>query len=145
MALSDDVKKLADRAKDAEDRTAEAREKAKAELEADRDAARVAGEEQGKELRAVAEKGEEQISDAWKEMQISWNNATAALRENIQNRKAEHDLHQAQRSADLAEDDAKFAIDFAYSAIGEAEYAVLDATLARKEAEELSQQAGATP
>lgn len=145
MALSDDLKKLADRAKDAENRTAEANEKAKAELEADRDAARAAGEEQAKELRAVAEKGDEQISDAWKEMQISWNNATATLRQNIQNRKAEHDLHKAQQRADWAEDDAKFAIDFAYSAIGEAEYAVLDATLARKEAEELSQQAGATP
>lgn len=145
MALSDDLKKLADRAKDAEDRTAEAQVKARAELEADRDAARAVGEEQVEDLRATAEKGEEQISDAWKEMQISWNNATATLRQNIQNRKAEHDLHKAQRSADLAEDDAKFAIDFAYSAIGEAEYAVLDATLARKEAEELSQQAGATP
>jgi hypothetical protein len=144
MALSDDLRKLAERAKEAEDHAAEAREKAKADLEADRDAARVAGEEQGKELQAVAEKGEEQISDAWKEMQISWNNATAALRENIQNRRAEQDLHKANRRADWAEDDAKFAIDFAYSAIVEAEYAVLDATLARKEAEELTDQAGAT-
>lgn len=106
MALSDDLRKLAERAKEAEDHAAEAREKAKADLEADRDAARVAGEEQGKELQAVAEKGEEQISDAWKEMQISSNNATAALRENIQNRKAEQDLHKANRRADWAEDDA---------------------------------------
>jgi hypothetical protein len=66
-------------------------------------------------------------------------NATAALRENIQNRKAEQDLHNANRRA---EDDAKFAIDFAYSAIVEAEYAV-GRDLARKEAEELSDQAGA--
>ena len=46
-----------------------------------------------------------------------------------------------------AEDDAQFAIDFAYSAIVESEYAVLDATVARMEADELagrsSEQAGA--
>ena len=35
-------------------------------------------------------------------------------------------------------------IDFAYSAIVEAEYAALDAALARMEANELSKQAGAT-
>ena len=42
----------------------------------------------------------------------------------------------------MAEDDARFAIDFAYSAIGEAEYAVLDASLARMEADEQSEEAG---
>jgi hypothetical protein len=77
-------------------------------------------------------------------VQRSWDQAVKAAREDMANRKAEHDLHKAQRRADRAEDDAKFAIDFAYSAIGEAEYAVLDATLARKEAEELSEQADAT-
>ena len=45
--------------------------------------------------------------------------------------------------ADNAEDDAEFAIQYAVAAIDEAEYAVLDASLARKEAEELSDQAGA--
>jgi hypothetical protein len=38
LALSDDLRKLAERAKEAEDHAAEAREKAKADLEADRDA-----------------------------------------------------------------------------------------------------------
>jgi hypothetical protein len=37
-----------------------------------------------------------------------------------------------------AEADAAFAIEFAYGAIGEAEYAVLDAVVVRKEADELS-------
>ena len=43
------------------------------------------------------------------------------------------------------EDDAAFAIDFALAAIDEAEYAVLDATLARQKADALSEQhSGAT-
>jgi hypothetical protein len=48
------------------------------------------------------------------------------------------DLHRAQSKADNAEDDAAFAIDYAYGAIEEAEYAVLDAALARMDADELA-------
>ena len=59
----------------------------------------------------------------------SWNEAIAKIRSDIKARKTEHDLHKAQRAADRAEDDAGFAIDFAYSAVVQAEYAVLDATL----------------
>jgi len=44
----------------------------------------------------------------------------------------------AQRVADGAEADADFAVDYAIAAIEEAEYAVLDATLARMEADELA-------
>ena len=55
----------------------------------------------------------------------------------------EHDLHKAQHHADRAEEEARFAIDFAYSAVVEAEYAVLDAALARVEADDLSGRAPA--
>jgi hypothetical protein len=44
----------------------------------------------------------------------------------------------AQHNADNAEGDALFAIDYAYAAIEEAEYAVLDASLARMKADELA-------
>ena len=144
MTVSDDLSKLSVRAKEAEERAGAAREMAKSDLEANRDFARARGEEQAEDLHAVAEKGQEQISDAWKEMQITWNHATAALREDVESRKAEHDLRKAEGRADRAEEDARFAIDFAYSAIVEAEYAALDAALARVEADELSNQAGAT-
>ena len=140
MAASDDLTKLTVRAKEAEERVGAAREMAKSDLQANRDFARARGEEQAEDLRAVAEKGQEQISDAWKEMQITWNHATAALREDVESRKAEHDLRKTQRRADRAEDDARFAIDFAYSAIVEAEYAVLDAAVARMEADEQSKE-----
>ena len=42
-------------------------------------------------------------------------------------------------NADIAEDDAAFAVEFAYGAIEEAEYEVLNAALARMEADELGQ------
>ena len=50
-------------------------------------------------------------------------------------------MHKAQHRADRAEEEARFAIDFAYSAVVEAEYAVLDAALARMEADDLSKEA----
>jgi hypothetical protein len=142
MAVSDDLSKLTTRAKEAEDRAAAAREKAKADLEADRNNARAVGEQQAQDLRQQAEEGKGRISDRWADVQRSWDEAVARVRADLESRKEEHDLHKAQRRAERAEDDARFAIDFAYSAIVEAEYAVLDAALAKKEAEEPSSQAG---
>jgi hypothetical protein len=91
--------------------------------------------------RTLAERRARRISDRWEGVQEAWNQAIAKVREDVEGRKTEHDPHKAQRRADLAEDDARFAIDFAYSAIGEAEYAVLDASLARMEADEQSEEA----
>lgn len=144
MALSDDLSKLEVRAKEAEDRAAAAREKVRTDIEADRDNARAVGEDQAKALRETAEEAKSGVSDWWTNVQQSWEQAVSAVRDDMADRKVEHDVHRAERKADRAEDDARFAIDFAYSAIVEAEYAVLDATLARKEAEELSDQEGAT-
>jgi hypothetical protein len=144
MAQPNDLSKLSARAKEAEDRVAAAREKAKADVETDRENARAVGEQQAEDLREHAEEGKGQISDRWADVQRAWNDAIAGARADIQGKKEEHDLHKAQRRADRAEEDARFAIDFAYSAIVESEYAVLDAAVARREADELSEQTGAT-
>jgi hypothetical protein len=60
------------------------------------------------------------------------------IRDRIDERKAEHDANKAGRRAEAAEADALIAIDFAAAALSEAEYAVLDAALARMEADELA-------
>jgi hypothetical protein len=145
MALSDDLKKLADRAKEAEDHAGAAKTKAKADLEADVENARAVAQAQADDLSESANAKRDRISAWWHDVQRSWNQHVAAIKENIADRKAEDDLDRANMRADNAEDDAEFAIQYAVAAIDEAEYAVLDASLARKEAEELSQQAGATP
>jgi hypothetical protein len=64
--------------------------------------------------------------------------AVDAAREELATRKAEHDVHRARKVADEAEDQASLVIDLAYSAVVEAEYAALDAYLARAKADELS-------
>jgi hypothetical protein len=71
-------------------------------------------------------------------VQRSWNDHLAAVRKSVDDRRAAHDLKAAQKAADQADDDAAFAIDYAYAAIEEAEYAVLDADLAHVEVDELA-------
>ncbi|MBN9622487.1 MAG: hypothetical protein J0H06_05955, partial [Actinobacteria bacterium] len=60
----------------------------------------------------------------------------ADLRSKIEERKAERDAGHAARRAERAEDYAIEAVVFAAAAFDEAEYAVLDALLARVEADE---------
>ena len=86
-----------------------------------------------------AEASQGRISAWWDSVQRSWNDHLAAVRKNVDEKGAAHDLKMTQRIADQAEVDAEFAIDYAYAAIEEAEYAVLEATLARMEADELAE------
>jgi len=138
MALSDQLTKLAARAKEAEDHAAAAKSKARAQLERDVKTARESAKAQADQLRKTAEANKGQISDWWDGVQKSWNDFIARARQNIDEKRAEHDENVANRAADNAEDDAAFAIDYAYGAIEEAEYAVLDATLARMDADALA-------
>jgi hypothetical protein len=143
MALSDDLTKLAARTKEAEARTAAARDQARADLEREVSTARASGDAQAEKLRQAAEEGNERITGFGSDLQSSWNKHIAKVREDLESRKAEHDVHKAQKRAERAEDYASFEIDLAYSAVVEAEYAALDAVLARMDAEQLSSQASA--
>lgn len=138
--LSGELGKLAARAKEAEGRAGAARDSTKADLEADRESARAVGEQQAEALREKADEGSDRISNRWVEVQRTWDDGLAKMRADVESRKTEHDVHAAQRRADRAEEVALFAIDFAYSAVVEAEYSVLDAALARMEADELTQE-----
>jgi hypothetical protein len=99
MPVSDELGKLAARAKEAEDRVDAAREKAKADLEEDVELTRTAVEKQNKVLRELASEEKGRISDYWNELQAAWNEIVAKVREDIEARKGEHDLHKAQRRA----------------------------------------------
>jgi hypothetical protein len=138
MAASDELSKLAARAKEAEDHAVAARGKAKADLEQDVESARASARDQADKLRAQADANKGKLSVWWNDLQRSWDEHIEKIRANIDSKRAEHDLDKARSNADNAEDDAAFAVAYAYAAIEEAEYAVLDATLARMEADELA-------
>jgi hypothetical protein len=142
MALSDQLTKLAARAKEAEDRVAGAQNKARSDLEKDVKTARESAKAQADELSKAVENQKGKLSAWWASLQRSWTEHVAEIRRNIDERRASHDVEVAQREADGAEEDAVFAVNYAYAAIEEAEYAVLDARLARMNADELG--AGST-
>jgi len=144
MAVSDQLSKLAVRAKELEDRASAAKAKSKSDLEADVQAARASAQAQGEELRKSADASKGKISAWWDSVQRSWNDHLAAVRNNLGNAQVAMDLRSAERAADQADDDASFAIDYAYAAIEEAEYAVLDAELAHANVDALSKESAST-
>ena len=138
MSLSEQLMQLSVKTKELEDRAAAANTKARADLEQDVDNAREAAQAKGNALRDSAKTAESGISSWWHDVQRSWDDHLTAVRQNVDDRRAAHDLRRAERAAERADDDAAFAVDFAYAAIEEAEYAVLDAALAHMEADELA-------
>jgi hypothetical protein len=138
MAISDELTKLATRASEAEKRGAEARQKARADLEQDVSTARATAQADNERFRERAEENRTETSARWADVQKAWNARVAAVREDIEAKKEEHDVHRAERKAEDSESDALYAIDFAYTAIEEAEYAALYAVARRMKADELS-------
>ena len=138
VSVSDQLTKLATRAKEAEDHAEAAKARDKAALEQEVKVAGESAQAQAQRLRESADAGKESVSNWWKDAQNNWNEHVATVQANMEHKKAEVDLTKAQHHADHAEVDAGFAIEYAYAAIDEAEYAVLDAFLARKEADELA-------
>jgi hypothetical protein len=139
MALSDQLSRLAARTKELEDRAAAAKAKAKTDLEQDVKTAGESAQAQADALAKAIDSDANRVSIWWGNLQRSWSDHMAVVRQHIDDRRGAHDLRTAQRNADQAESDAAFAIDYAYGAVEEAEYAVLDAVLARMNADELAQ------
>jgi hypothetical protein len=138
MAASDDLAALADRAKHAEDRVTAAKKQARSDVEKQTAKARDGAQQKADQLKAQTAAAAAGESQWWSDVQRTWSEHVAHIREDIDNRKAERDAKKAQRHADAAEDDAIVAVAFAEAALEEAEYAVLTATLARLDADALT-------
>ena len=139
MALSEQLSKLAARTKALEERASAARQEARADLQHDVDAARKASNENAAELGKALDASAAEVSAWWTDMGRSWDEHIARMRERVDKKKKHHDYKAAQRDADLATEYASYLIDYTYAAVEEAEYAVLDATLAQMEADELAE------
>jgi gas vesicle protein len=137
--LSEQLAELSRRAKAAEDAADAARAETREKLAARVDQARTNAERRANELGDTSDALAQDASDRWSEIQGRWRDHVSAMRVQVQERQVERDAKRAERRAEAAEDDAayaiSFAISFAISAVEEAEYAVLDATLARADAD----------
>ena len=136
MAASDELHKLTDKAKEAEQKASDARHQAKAELEKTVNSSRASMEAQAAKLRESAKASQGNVSTWWDAQQQAWNAPIDKMHQSMAARKVQPEAKVAEMQAEDAEADAYFAIDFAYGAIEAAEYAVLDAILARETADE---------
>jgi hypothetical protein len=131
--LSVQLAELSDRAAKVEDVVSAAQGRDRQRLEAQRAALQTAidtGKSRAAEARTSAESW-------WDQSRGSADNWFAGVRAKAEQRRDDWDRKQAEHRADEAEADAVDAIDFAIYALNEAEYAVIDATLARTDADAL--------
>jgi hypothetical protein len=136
MALSDNLLRLANRAREAEDRFEAAKTQGRNQVEEHVEQAREKSQTTMNKLRTDVTTATGQ-AEAWGDgIQRSWTEHVAHVRDRIDARKTRHESKVAERYAEDAQKYAEFTIDFAYSAIEEAEYAVLDAVLTQLDADE---------
>jgi len=138
MALSDQLNKLSARTKELEGRAAAAQQKAHDDLQKDVVAARDASKANAEAFQASVDESVAEVSAWWTDMSRAWDKHVATMREKLDQKKAEHDLGAAKRDAEDAYAYASYLIDYCYAAVEEAEYAVLDATLAQRDYDDLA-------
>jgi hypothetical protein len=107
-------------------------------LKKDVEAARREAETNAEALRDSADAGAAEVSAWWIDVSRSWDEHLAKVRNHVDQKIAEHDLNTAKRDAEQANAYAAYLIDYCYAAVQEAEYAVLDATLAQMQYDDLA-------
>jgi len=136
--LSQSLQELAARVKVLEDSATATFQADRAELEKRRheidDAIKTEVGEFDSAVRDAAQAGR----TGWNDTKTSMRRPVDEVRARVENRKSEHELHRALRAAEAAEQDAAAAIEVADYFLDVAEYAIIDAALARMAADDLA-------
>ena len=132
------LSELAQRAKDAEEAAGAARAKDRAALEARRDAIETSIDESKADRAGSAEGAKSKWGQMQNTLHKNFAEKRAAIKADLDAQKASIDAKRAIRRADHAESEAVLAVGLALDAIENAEYEVIDAALARAEADELT-------
>src|SRR6266702_742393 len=136
-ALSEQLTDLAARSKKTEDVVAAAREKNRAKLESERDKLKTSIADRNAKAQERAASAEAKRQEWWSEARSSVDARFATMRAEADERRAEEDINKAERHAEQAEQDAADAIDWALYVLDQAEYSVIDAVIARADADDL--------
>src|SRR5262245_35355891 len=135
MDAQDDFTKLKKQVTAADSEIRAALEKDTAELGAIVDDARRKANERAAELGGLRSNDVHDESERnWEAVQSSWDEHVRRIQERIASKKSAADLDVAEHQADWAEADAYDAVAFAAAAIEEAQFTVLTAVKARKDA-----------
>lgn len=147
--LSESLEDLATRVKVLEDSATATFEADRAKLEKRRQEIDEALKTEAGEFESAVREAADAGRTWWTETKYSMKRPLDELRAGIDKRQSEHELHRALRTAEAAEKDAVAAIEVATYFLNVAEYAAIDATLARMSADDIAaaapaQTAGAT-
>jgi hypothetical protein len=136
--LSEQLNELSDRAKNAENIVAAARERNRGELDRQRTALKSRIDEGKTRSEAKTAAAQDKARSWWDDTQSAVEQRFAAMRAEGEERKAERNVKKSEKRADDAEADAVYAVEFAMSMLDQAEYAIADAVIARADADELA-------
>ena len=137
-SLSQSLEEVAARAKVLEESATTTFEADRAKLEKRRNEIDEALKADVSEFESAVRKAAEAGRTWWNETKASMKRPLDEVRARVQKRESQHELHHALRLADAAEEDAAAAIELAAYFLDVAEYAVIDATLARMAADDLA-------
>jgi hypothetical protein len=107
-------------------------------LQARVEQARTGAEQRASQIQTKATQARGDAAAGWQSMKEKWQAHVSDLHDKAAGKKAELDQKKMARRADAADDYADDAVSFAIAAVQEAEYAVLDAALARADAQAAS-------
>lgn len=133
------LKALAGRADEAERHLQAAKTEGQQDLAQDVAAAKKSAKSSADKLKSVAADKGDEASQRWADVQNSWKAHIDKLRHQADEEKANLDAKRLERRAERAEDDAEDAVNYALAAFEEAEYLVLNAALARMDANTAAQ------
>ena len=137
MKLSEQLQVLSQRTKKFEDSVSAAHKNDRADLKRRLDQLNSDIEDTGQRIETSAADAKENLRSGWADIKRRIEERVTAARTKLQERKAERDVNKAEHRAQAAENDAADAIAFAVYVLDQAEYAVVDAALARAEADDL--------
>ena len=129
--LSEEFEKISDKAKAATDELKAAGHSTRDGLKTAADGARDKATAAADQLKTKADDARDDASSQWQAIRDGWHSHVAKARERVKVTADTFDARQAALNANLAEDYAYDAIDFALNAIDEAESAALTAMYAR--------------
>jgi hypothetical protein len=136
--LSAQLSDLSERAKKTEDMVAATRTKNREQLDAHLAELKTTIDAGNKRVAETATAAQGKVGAWWDDARASVDERFASLRLKADTHRAEHDIKKAERTADEAEADAADAIAWALYVLEQAEYAAVDAVIARVHADELA-------
>ena len=139
MSVSDKFGELKERIEKADREIQAAAAENQAELKGAIDKARKNADERAAALRTKSKSTSDKTNRLWLDAQNDWNEHVKRIRARMDATKADLNIAMAAQDAYDDETDAVDAIDFASSAVAEAEYAVLNALRSEKRAEALKE------